>query len=224
MGRTLQAAEARTLCGSEDPAFLARHPERGKRGARTPMLTPSSSAAKILHFTPQFEPWREHWHRRILADSHVGHRAARVAGFLVWHLNRDTRGCFPSYATIAKGVGIDRRNAKRDVKTLIDLGYLKRQQRGRTSNYYFPSGVVVNHQVGAFQPPGGGSFSPPGGADLAPLTSDLTSDLTLLRESLFFEERKARSLPREEVKPRKLTEPELASLERLAALPKRGRP
>src|SRR5262245_59790904 len=99
-------------------------------------LTPPS----IIPFTPRFEACREHWHRRILASSRCGHRAARVAGFLVWHLNRDTRGCFPSYATIAKGVGIDRRDAKRDVKALIELGYLKRQRRGRKSNYYFPSG------------------------------------------------------------------------------------
>jgi Helix-turn-helix domain len=93
-----------------------------------------------------FEAWKEGWLRSIIADSNLWNCDKAVAGFLSFHLNRETRSCFPSYATIGKGLGIDRLNARRSIKRLIAYGYLVRARRGRgQSNLYFPAEGVVVH-------------------------------------------------------------------------------
>ena len=115
------------------------------------MLTAPSSA-EILPFQVNqpinrkgsFEAWRENWVRTVIADSNLWNCDKSVAVFLSFHLNRETHACFPSYATIGKGVGIDRLNARRSIKRLIARGYLIREQRGKgQSNLYFPTGADV---------------------------------------------------------------------------------
>jgi hypothetical protein len=117
------------------------------------MLTANSSA-EILPFQPNqptnrkgsFEAWRESWVRSIVADSNLWNCDKSVATFLSFHLNRETRSCFPSYATIGRGVGIDRLNARRSIKRLVARGYLVRERRGKGhSNLYFPAEGVVVH-------------------------------------------------------------------------------
>jgi DNA-binding MarR family transcriptional regulator len=85
----------------------------------------------------EFERFRETWSRQVLADKELDHRAARVASFLVWHLNRETRTCFPSLSTIAKGIRIDRADASKDIDELVARGHLKKREypRGRKNEY-----------------------------------------------------------------------------------------
>src|SRR5262249_2192444 len=88
--------------------------------------------AVIIPFPPtatnrDFQVWREAWHRQVLADRQLGHRDKSVAGILLWYLNRQDRTCFPSYETIAKGVGITRRDAMRSIARLVKCGHPQRQ-------------------------------------------------------------------------------------------------
>jgi hypothetical protein len=129
------------------------------------MLTPSSSAAVISFpsaVPEKFEPWREAWVRPILADPKLGYVAKLVACFILWYLNRQTRDCFPSYQTIADGIGVDRRTAIRGVAELKARGYLQRQSRGKgQSNLYSPSDEVVSHQtLGSVTPDTSASVTP----------------------------------------------------------------
>jgi hypothetical protein len=131
------------------------------------------SSGTVLPFIQKFEAWRETWHRQVLADRQLGHRAKSVAGFLLWYLNRQERACFPSYATIATGVGITRRDAMRCIARLMARGHLLRRPRERKTNYYSPLVVAPCHQ-------GDGTLPPVGGGKTTTLTSDSrTSDLTL---------------------------------------------
>ena len=131
------------------------------------------SSGTVLPFIQKFEAWRETWHRQVLADRQLGHRDKSVAGFLLWYLNRQDRACFPSYATIATGVGITRRDAMRCISRLMARGHLLRRPRERKTNYYSPRVVAPCHQ-------GDGTLPPDGGGKTTTLTSDSrTSDLTL---------------------------------------------
>jgi len=128
------------------------------------VLTPSSSAA-VLSFQPRFEAWRETWHCQVLADRELSHRDKSVAGRLLWYLKRDERACFPSYTTIAKGVGITPRDAIRSIARLVARGHLLRQRRDRQTNYYVPQVVAPCH--------GGSGTLPLGGSGkIDTLTSD----------------------------------------------------
>jgi hypothetical protein len=160
---------------------------------REPIVMTSAtlpSSAAVIAFPPppplRFEAWREHWHRQVLADRELSHRDKSVAGLLIWYLNREERACFPSYATIARGVGITRRDAMRSVVRLVKRGHLQRQKRERQTNFYVPQVMAPCHQ-------GGGTLPPGGGGKTATLTSYFrTSDSTLATD-LDFEE--GRSLP-----------------------------
>ena len=187
-------------------ATISRYPNGGKPssplgaaldlvadmlGGRPMTLTSSSSL--VLPFVQKFEAWREAWHRQVLADRQLGHRDKSVAGFLLWYLNRQERACFPSYATIAAGVGITRRDAMRCVARLVACGHLLRQPRERKTNYYSPRVVAPCHQ-------GGGTVPPGGGGKLDTLTSkSRTSDLTLGRALKIQEE--DRGSPRKQGSP-----------------------
>jgi helix-turn-helix protein len=114
------------------------------------MLTAGSSI--VLPFQPNqpvnrkgsFEAWREDWIRTVFADDSLWGSDKNVAAFLALHLNREARACWPSYTTIAKGLGINRSNARRSVRRLIARGYLVREPRGRRqTNLYLPAGGVV---------------------------------------------------------------------------------
>lgn len=156
-------------------------------------MTLTSSSSLVLPFVQKFEAWREAWHRQVLADRQLGHRDKSVAGFLLWYLNRQERACFPSYATIAAGVGITRRDAMRCVARLVACGHLLRQPRERKTNYYSPRVVAPCHQ-------GGGTVPPGGGGKLDTLTSkSRTSDLTLGRALKIQEE--DRGSPRKQGSP-----------------------
>jgi hypothetical protein len=147
------------------------------------MLTAGSSVVLPFQATQLrgFEAWRETWHRQVLADRELGHRDKSVAGFLLWYLNRQERACFPSYSTIAEGVGIDRRDAVRSIARLVACGHLLRRLRERQSNYYSPQVVAPCHQgVGVPCHQDSGAVPPGGGGKSTTLTSDYrTSDLTL---------------------------------------------
>jgi hypothetical protein len=116
------------------------------------MLTPNSSAA-IIPFNAgppptqqkgHFQAWREAWNRSVFADDNLWGSDKNVAAFLALHLNRETWSCWPSYSTIAKGLGIDRSNARRSIRRLIARGYLVRKPRGKgQSNAYLPTGAGV---------------------------------------------------------------------------------
>jgi len=114
------------------------------------MLTRPSSA-EVIQLQPNqptvrngFEAWRESWLRAVFADDNLWGSDKNVTAFLALHLNRETRSCWPSYGTIARGLGIDRSNARRSVRRLIARGYLVRKPRGKgQSNAYFPTGVGV---------------------------------------------------------------------------------
>lgn len=147
------------------------------------MLTANSSVVLPFQATQLrgFEAWRETWHRQVLADRELGHRDKSVAGFLLWYLNRQERACFPSYSTIAEGVGITRRDAVRSIARLVACGHLLRRLRDKQTNYYSPQVVAPCHQ-GVVAPchQDGGVVPPGGGGKLDTLTSDYrTSDLTL---------------------------------------------
>jgi len=115
------------------------------------MLTASSSAEVISFQASQsanrkgsFEAWRESWLRAVFADENLWSSDKSVAAFLNFHLNRETRNCFPSYATIGRGIGRDRLNVRRSIKRLVARGYLTRERRGRgQSNLYYPAGMVT---------------------------------------------------------------------------------
>ena len=95
-----------------------------------------------------------------------------VYGYAVYcairrHLNQKTGDCFPSYATIARKLGIDRGTVIRYVKKLKELGYISPQLRFKedgspTSNQFnFDKGngtkqppvVVPDNHPGCTQPP-----------------------------------------------------------------------
>src|SRR5262249_3532603 len=159
----------------------------------TSLTAPSS--AEILPFQANqptvrkgsFEAWRESWVRAVFADGNLWNCDKAVAGFLSFHLNRETRTCFPSYATIGRGIGIDRLNARRSIKRLIARGYLAREQRGKgQSNLYSPAEGVVVHdhrdkeRVWSYTTTGVVNMTTPGVVADDHLTSEsLTSDLTL---------------------------------------------
>jgi hypothetical protein len=127
------------------------------------ITAPSSSDIPFPPAVPQkFEPWREAWIRPILADPKLGYVAKLVACFLLWYLNRQTRDCFPSYQTIADGIGVNRRTAMRGVTELKTRGYLRRQSRGKgQSNLYSPTGQVVSRQtLGSVTPDTSTSVTP----------------------------------------------------------------
>jgi hypothetical protein len=99
----------------------------------------------------EFEKFRETWSRQVLADRELDHRAARVASFLVWHLNRETRLAFPSLSTIAAGVGIDRADASKDIDELVARNHLQKRERRRRNNQYAP--MLVQHQLDVGETP-----------------------------------------------------------------------
>jgi Helix-turn-helix domain len=146
------------------------------------MLTANSSA-EILPFQPNqptsrkgsFEAWKESWVRAVFADEDLWGSDKSIAAFLAFHLNRETRTCFPSYSTIGRGLGINRSNARRSIRRLIARGYLRRERRGRgQSNVYCPAGGVVTMTTRVV------TVTTPGVVTGDPLTSEsLTSDSTL---------------------------------------------
>ena len=144
------------------------------------MLTDPSSA--VLPFQPNppaprkgsFEAWRESWVRAVFADENLWGSDKSVAAFLALHLNRETRACYPSYATIGRGLCIDRLNARRSIKRLITRGYLLRKPRGRgQSNLYSPAEGVVIETTGVV------TVTTEVWSPKTPRTSDLTSERTL---------------------------------------------
>jgi hypothetical protein len=146
------------------------------------------SSGTVLPFIQKFEAWRETWHRQVLADRQLGHRDKSVAGFLLWYLNRQDRACFPSYATIATGVGITRRDAMRCISRLMARGHLLRRPRERKTNYYSPRVVAPCHQ-------GDGTLPPDGGGKTTTLTSDSRTPLMVRLEA--YERRTGKSFPRD---------------------------
>jgi Helix-turn-helix domain len=137
------------------------------------MSASNSSSAKVIPFNKpkkgEFEKFRETWSRQVLADKELTHRAARVASYLVWHLNRTSRAAFPSRSEIAKGTGIDRADVLKDIKQLIARGHLqiRRPERRARRNNYMPAfwegeGAIPPH--GGAIPPHGGAIPPHGGA------------------------------------------------------------
>jgi DNA replication protein DnaD len=135
----------------------------------------------------EFERYRETWSRQVLADTELSHRAARVASFLVWYINRTSRTAFPSRSEIAKGTGIDRDNVRKDINKLVARGHLqirRPEKRGQRNNYLpvlwdgggvtiTPGGVTITPEVGLREP----AFSN-NSKSMEGLTSDLTSDIT----------------------------------------------
>src|SRR3712207_1937645 len=66
----------------------------------------------------------------IIADPELSARAKVVAAKLLDHANAKTGRCDPSYARIAKGTGVTRRNAIAAVKDLEAAGWLVIAHRG----------------------------------------------------------------------------------------------
>jgi hypothetical protein len=164
------------------------------------MSITAPSSATVVPLQPKtardFQSWREAWHRQVLADPLIGHRAKSVAGFLIWFLNQHERACFPSYETIAQGVAIDRRDAMRAVAKLVVHGHLLRQSRYRKTNYYLPRVVAPCHQGGGTLPPDGGGKTPTLTYDYR--TSDLTYRFAFRRERKFQARKKVERLTQEE--------------------------
>ena len=148
-----------------------------------------------------FEAWREDWTRAVFADDNLWGSDKNVAAFLALHLNREARACWPSYGTIAKGLGIDRANVRRSVRRLIARGFLVREPRGRgQTNLYLPAGGVVTVTPGVV------TVTPAVLSQLPPRTSEVEPLKEPLREGVVTvttggEERGG--LPREESKKEK---------------------
>jgi hypothetical protein len=166
------------------------------------LLTPSRSAA-LIPFQPQFEAWREAWHRQVIADSELTGADIKVAGFILWHLNREARRCFLRYQTIETGTSLSHRSAERGVGKLVDRGHLRREPRPGKSNYFYP----IVKQGGVIPGTPGGSFlAPPGVSSLAPITSEIEPLIPTqeIRHAFDLKEgREGSRLPRKEGSPSK---------------------
>jgi hypothetical protein len=169
------------------------------------LLTPSSSAA-VIPFQQRFEAWRETWHRQIIADPELSGADIKVAGFILWHLNRATRRCFLRYQTIATGTSLSDRSAKRGVGKLVDRGHLRREARPGKSNYFYPiikqGGVIPDT-------PGVSSLALPAVTSLTPITSDIEPLIpTQERNNLFLnEEKEGSGLARKQGSPSQDSQP-----------------
>ncbi len=49
--------------------------------------------------------------------------------WLCTHANNDSLECFPSYDKLAKEAGVSKKTVERSVNELVEMGYLKKEQR-----------------------------------------------------------------------------------------------
>lgn len=136
----------------------------------------------IVPFQQKFEAWRETWLRGVLADSELGASAKSIAAFMNFYLNRETRGCFLLYETIAIGTAMSRRCAMENMKQLVERGHVRREPRRGKSNLLFP--IVSGQNCGQpceqsyrggeeWRTPGVNNGAPQGVKNGAPITSDI---------------------------------------------------
>jgi hypothetical protein len=84
----------------------------------------------------EFESWRETKSRNALADSNISPAAKAAFHFVLWHINRRSGGWTLKLESIAAGIGLRQRHARRAIAELEAHGYLRREPRPGHSNFY----------------------------------------------------------------------------------------
>src|SRR5262245_37793765 len=105
-------------------------------------VTISSSVISFTTATPpssapnNFLARREAAHRRALADHRLRPASAKVFGFILEHVNRQSGGWSLCIKTIAAGTSMGERNARRCVAELEKHGYLRRISDPGHANFH----------------------------------------------------------------------------------------
>jgi hypothetical protein len=105
------------------------------------VTAPSTSVICFPPTTPPGSPnnflaRREAAHRRALADHRLRAASAKVFGFILEHVNRQSGGWCLCMKTIAAGTSMGERNARRCVAELEKHGYLRRISDPGHANFY----------------------------------------------------------------------------------------